>query len=432
MHSVYRHSYLNVAAAASTNGEGGLYHNRLPHRIVSSPLKLAKSELLGGRSWLLFPSEVWNHQLLQETLYTRGWVFQERMLSPRIVHFGSKQVFWDCATKSACEVFPNGLPEPLDTISATERHWRERLQLASVIRDGRDLVGEADDSVETLWRTAIKNYTSCSLTKSTDKLIACWSLAKLVRDMLDNEKYAVGMWSFNLYKQLTWRVMDYTKSRRIFEAKGSKIPSWTWASIHEKPGEQGCAVVLPQRLKNFEDDKIYFVTGHAGLPLDFRLREEKDVFKAVNEEPVLEDLKLAVRGHVFVTYIRLVQGGYTMKMIDGSKDRDKVTVFPDLQPPDADDDDLITFCANTPIGPHVGKDFGLVTYAILGNGVHCGSGLILECTAWHPQPTFQRTGAFTFQGLDDEDWGHLTSTDDTFANTSRGDFHHLGLEFWLQ
>lgn len=431
MHSVYRHSYLNVAAAASTNGEGGLYQNRLPHQIVSSPFNLPNSEFLGRKFWLVFPSDVWKHQLLQETLYTRGWVFQERMLSPRIVHFGSKQVFWDCATKSACEVFPNSIPEPLDTISATERHWRERLQLASIIRNGRDLVGEADGSVETLWRTAIANYTACSLKWSTDKLIACWSIAKLVRDMLEGEQYAVGMWSFNLHKQLSWRVLDYTKSRRIFEVKGAKVPSWTWASIHEKLKLQGCPLVLPQRLGNPEDDNAYTITGHGGLPLAFLLKEEKDVFKAENEEPVLEDLKLAIRGHVFVAHLRPIQGVYTMDLFDGSSNRDKIAVHPDLQPAAADDDGLVTFCVSKGNVMYSGKDFGLVTDATHENGVHTGSGLILECTVLNPQPVFRRTGVFTFQGLHEQDWDHVTTTNESFTKTLGGEIYQQGLELWL-
>lgn len=33
------------------------------------------------------------HDIVEDVpLNTRGWVFQERMLSPRIVHFGPEQV----------------------------------------------------------------------------------------------------------------------------------------------------------------------------------------------------------------------------------------------------------------------------------------------------------------------------------------------------
>lgn len=428
MHSVYRHSYLNVAAAASINGDGGLYHNRSPHLIVPRRLRVEKSELLGNKSWLIYSSDMWDRQLLQETLYKRGWVFQERMLSPRIVHFGSKQVFWDCATKSACEVFSNGIPEPLDTISATERHWRERLQLASMIRDGQDLIGEADVSVETLWRTAIKNYTACSLTKPTDKLIACWSIAKLVRDMLENEKYAVGMWSFNLHKQLSWKVLDPKKARRIYQVIGTKVPSWTWASIDEKMKKRGCTILLPQRLGDAEDDNAYSIVGHQGLPLAFRLKEEFDVFKLENEEPVLKDLKIAVRGHIFVACLRYVLGGYSMDLVDKSHNGDKIEVFPDLEPLGPDNNGRVTFRVTTGGGRDHRSDFGLVTDAMYENGEHSGSGLILECIISGPQPVFQRTGAFTFRGLNKTEWEHVTSTDNSI---SEGEIDQQGLKLWL-
>ncbi|QDS71992.1 hypothetical protein FKW77_001655 [Venturia effusa] len=432
MHSVYRHSYLNVAAAASPNGDGGLYSERSPREIASTPLNVEESEILGNKSWLLLPGDMWARQLLQEPLYKRGWVFQERLLSPRLVHFGSKQVFWDCATKSACEVFPNGVPEPLDIDSATERRWRERLQRASMIREGRDLVGEADVSIETLWRTAISNYTTCALTKSTDKLIACWSIAKLVRDMLDNERYAVGMWSFNLHKQLSWRVLNYSKSKRIYDVAKGRVPSWSWASIHGKLQELGCPVLLPPRLGNPADDNVYSITGHGGLPLTFRLREERDVFKAENEQPVLEDLKLAVLGHVFRTHIRPTQGGYTMDMVDGSRNRDKVTVFPDLQPAPAGDDGLVTFRESMTDGANRGKNFGMVTDAKVENGLHFGRGLILKCVEAQSRPIFQRTGAFKFENLNEREWRHLTTTDHTLTETSQHESHGQGVELWLK
>lgn len=40
---------------------------------------------------------------------TRGWVMQKRILSNRILHFGGKQVFWECNTTQACEAFPEGV-----------------------------------------------------------------------------------------------------------------------------------------------------------------------------------------------------------------------------------------------------------------------------------------------------------------------------------
>ena len=51
-------------------------------------------------------------------------MFQERLLSSRILHFGREQLYWECNELSACESQPNGfihlhkfgpLPPPVKT-----------------------------------------------------------------------------------------------------------------------------------------------------------------------------------------------------------------------------------------------------------------------------------------------------------------------------
>jgi hypothetical protein len=39
-----------------------------------------------------------------------GWVFQERLLAPRVLHFGSSQIFWECITLRASETHREGTP----------------------------------------------------------------------------------------------------------------------------------------------------------------------------------------------------------------------------------------------------------------------------------------------------------------------------------
>jgi hypothetical protein len=44
----------------------------------------------------------------QAPLNTRGWVMQERLLSRRILHFGSDMIYWECCIRSASELRPHG------------------------------------------------------------------------------------------------------------------------------------------------------------------------------------------------------------------------------------------------------------------------------------------------------------------------------------
>jgi hypothetical protein len=42
-------------------------------------------------------------------LQSRGWVYQEALLSPRLLHFGKSELVWECAETTACEC---GMVEP--------------------------------------------------------------------------------------------------------------------------------------------------------------------------------------------------------------------------------------------------------------------------------------------------------------------------------
>lgn len=180
------------------------------------------------------------------------------MLAPRILHFTKHQIFWDCASLSACETIPSGLPQPLDDEAETDRHWRLRLQTSESLRH-RPLYGSADNSLEHFWRASVRKYTSCDLTMPGDKLKAIWGIAKLVRNALQ-EEYGAGLWEGYLEEQLAWRVVECTLDERPPEL--SHNPSWSWASM------SGAIEVQP-RIGLLE--RHYVVRDHDGRPISFRL-----------------------------------------------------------------------------------------------------------------------------------------------------------------
>lgn len=191
------------------------------------------------------------------------------MLSPRLLQFTSTQLFWDCATLTATESLPQGLPPPLDTKSATDRHWRERLQSSAL--SVRPLADTAEDSLEDFWKSAVAAYTSCDLTYGKDKLAALWGIAKLLRDAL-GEEYAAGLWGINLSEQLAWRVVDCSSSERYGEKEKIVVPrgvavgnpSWSWTSLK---GEVEVAPRVP-RLPRF-----YTACDHGGGNARFQIKK---------------------------------------------------------------------------------------------------------------------------------------------------------------
>jgi len=163
--------------------------------------------------------------------------------------------------------------------------------------------------------SAVQNYTECELTNQGDKTIAIWSIAKLLRDFM-NEQYAVGMWSEALEEQLAWRVRDTKSCKRIPELDAN-IPSWSWASIK--------GAVVPQHRLAI---RPYRITNHGGAAVRFTVKEET---RQGDKEPILEGRTLALKTHVNVgRLVRVQEDQYRLHFSSGtSSDAIELDAFPD-------------------------------------------------------------------------------------------------------
>jgi hypothetical protein len=94
MGEIFANSYCTLAATSAKDSNGGLF---LP-RTVSQSVKLTDSS---GDSPVSFYSGIQDHferDLDDGDLNSRGWVLQERLLSPRMIHFTAVQTFWECGS----------------------------------------------------------------------------------------------------------------------------------------------------------------------------------------------------------------------------------------------------------------------------------------------------------------------------------------------
>jgi hypothetical protein len=106
MGNIYSHSYCNIAATGFSNGSNGLFVDREPLLLMPIPLRLQNdiARPTGSASdkrqieihkgdYFLLDVDVFNTGVNHSPLNQRGWVVQERALSPRTLHFGSEQLF---------------------------------------------------------------------------------------------------------------------------------------------------------------------------------------------------------------------------------------------------------------------------------------------------------------------------------------------------
>ncbi|KAK4442856.1 heterokaryon incompatibility protein-domain-containing protein [Podospora aff. communis PSN243] len=229
MGDVYGNAWCNIAATASTDGPGGCFRTRDP--ILPLPVTIPSPTWasLPQGPYHAFDVDNMKRSVSHAPLNTRGWVVQERLLSPRIIHFAADQIYWECLTQDASEAFPSGMPrqvvgrfKDLDPFSAGQD-----------ARRGQGL--EASDAVANtlaVWAKIVRLYTSCGLTVPADKMVAVSALARRVQTQLGPEvRYVAGMWDRFSASQLFWQVSGAASRPEKYRA-----PSWSWISVDGEVG----------------------------------------------------------------------------------------------------------------------------------------------------------------------------------------------------
>ncbi|KAH7363965.1 heterokaryon incompatibility protein-domain-containing protein [Rhexocercosporidium sp. MPI-PUGE-AT-0058] len=218
MHLVYKNTLCNIAASGP---HIGLFSVRDPFALI--PLRIDfNPETTVLEPYYCFYD--WWESVRQETpISRRGWVVQERLLSPRTIHF-STPIFWECRNLVACESYPKGLSFDFDR---SDKIWS--------YKHGEEV------TTMLAWEACIQVFSECALTKSNDKLVAIAGIAKTFESTLDGT-YLAGVWSSNIVRGLLWWV-NKDKARvgkNSIRVLPYRAPSWSWASI-DGPIRQRCS-----------------------------------------------------------------------------------------------------------------------------------------------------------------------------------------------
>ncbi|KAK4183263.1 heterokaryon incompatibility protein-domain-containing protein [Podospora australis] len=214
MASIYGNSTLNIAATASRDGRGGCFRTRRTRAL--RPVKITLQET----PFYLIDAEMWWEAFEKAPLNKRAWVLQERLLSPRVLHFDHDQLVWECNELTASERYPKGLRKGL---IPAPRFLRNRLD--DLLQSKEELL--PGQELYHAWKPIVSAYSACGLTKTSDKLIALHGVASRVQEILGGN-YAAGLFSDNIESQLLWKVLDNKTSTLPEE---HVAPSWSWASI---------------------------------------------------------------------------------------------------------------------------------------------------------------------------------------------------------
>lgn len=157
-------------------------------------------------------------------LLGRGWVFQERLMSPRTLIFGKTQVIWQCRSARLIEK-SYGCDQW--SVHTDKRNLEDPIQLWNAPHAILSPDAHAPSNILIHdWHRVVYQYSRLKLTYSLDRLPAIAALAGRMSELRKNDTYIAGLWKNSLLLDLQWRTYR-PQQQRI----GIPVPTWSWASV---------------------------------------------------------------------------------------------------------------------------------------------------------------------------------------------------------
>lgn len=262
MGDIYTNSHCNIAATSS-DPDKGCFTDRLTYMVEPYPVHDPRTND-GDRTHVIGYDDFWANSLLDAPLHRRGWVLQERLLSPRTIHFGQEQMFWECRCQMACEAYPDGIPDQFRNMRA--RSWRqadEMLDPKNKISSSQLDITRALSNLNLgwltpkwftsdpatayrqqtwkIWSKTVMTYMECKLSYGEDKLVAISGIAQKVAEAT-GERYLAGHWENTMLPQsLLWYVLGRKQADGASSVRSTsgghrhyRASSWSWASLEAK------------------------------------------------------------------------------------------------------------------------------------------------------------------------------------------------------
>ncbi|KAK8137310.1 hypothetical protein PG984_005250 [Apiospora sp. TS-2023a] len=231
MADIYEGSYITIAATDSANGDGGCYRHHQPKNSDHNPIWYTTED---GEGLPVFSRQPHQHfKMNLESieapkgndfpLLRRGWALQERLLSPRVLHFCHRELLFECRAGNQCQC---GERKPEIGLKETFA----KLLAGDTALDTRQY--------DRGWWAVTGQYTQLSLTFRKDMLLALSGIARRIGEVRPAGDYLGGIWKSTLPYGLLWFVPHLKLDDRSTDlyphphhASDLRVPSWSWASV---------------------------------------------------------------------------------------------------------------------------------------------------------------------------------------------------------
>jgi Heterokaryon incompatibility protein (HET) len=221
MGDIYSNSLITIAADGAPDSEYGfLTDSRREMKVkrFQCPGTGGESTEVCVRKKGSGNRDTFNHHFwdgpMRSPLSTRGWVMQESVLAPRILHFTAEELTWECNAQSRCEC-------------QVEPHsFKAETPMKLMINDL---------AFHSRWETLVRDFTDRHLTLHSDRLPAISGLATFMQKST-TASFLAGFWSDSFPLCLLWMVLDRHNSAKVTRCVSKRVhpyqaPTWSWASV---------------------------------------------------------------------------------------------------------------------------------------------------------------------------------------------------------
>jgi hypothetical protein len=223
MASIYSGALVTIAASDAADSSKGFFHDYNSARFDSCELPYwndTEDAMVRVSVTYQPPNMQCMANEPESRLSKRGWVLQERLLSPRILSFRSNRLHWECS--KFCRSDDMHYPYTMNRIHYNAVEKRSIHSLCDL-----PIAFE-------YWCDIVSTYSGCHLTEGTDKLPALSGLAQAF-SKATGDIYVAGLWRNDIHVGLTWTTCDNDREDCVEGAPLSyRAPSWSWACSDRK------------------------------------------------------------------------------------------------------------------------------------------------------------------------------------------------------
>jgi hypothetical protein len=232
MADIYSNCYFNIAATHSKNSEGGCFVTRPPE---FPGLSLLQSSRLNVPRLIGIVAGDYSNAA-KMNLNSRAWVYQERLLSPRVVYYTENDVLWECQESYLSGSFYHKSPD-LDYNYRGGRTLLAKTNIGSVWYPpfhwhGYDTFNnqsriEREKDNKRFWFCSVEWYSHLAITHPDDRLPAIAAIARRLNERyFSNDAYIAGFFKSDLP-----RALCFTRFTSQERSETYVSPTWSWSAL---------------------------------------------------------------------------------------------------------------------------------------------------------------------------------------------------------